>query len=538
MIKVAQFSTNDKRGGAAIASYRLYQGFDKIEGFSHCYFVKNKTQSNSKTIEVPTASKYLEKVERHINHKYIVGNRTKLSDTQFSCSSSDSVMPKLDDYDIINLHWVECFLSLRNLLELTCCNIPIVWTLHDMKPFTGGCHYSSVCEQYLEGCDNCLQLANDCDKIASTILEIKKSIFCNANLTIVSPSIWLANEARKSSLFQDKRIEVIPNGIDSDIFFRRPDAKRTFGLSEQTIVLAFGALDKGEKRKGFSKLVDALELLKPRLSGLDVVALKFGGGNDADFPIDTVNAGFLTSEEELSFAYSAADIFVLPSLEDNLPNTILESMSCETPVIAFDTGGARDIINSTNGALVEKGNVAALANAIMEMICNRTTITEKGRNSRLLILDRYQYTQQAEAYSNLFKELTKTEFKYKDASKYINSNLDVFFNELSKEYFNLDPLSFSVRFNNLFNQVIALGESRDKYVLYGNGVIAKTIRALIPDSITGYVDQSDEEHLPITLLDHGYDKVIVTPLGRESVIVKYLVNEVGIDFEKIIQLEI
>ncbi len=548
-MNVAVFSTNDIVGGAARASERLCGGLWKMHDINVEYIVKNRKSMLGKTKVLRYANANLEDIESIISHYLINSNRTSLSNTLFSFSYADSDLPDLTKFDILNLHWIESFLSLNNLNELVKLKKPIVWTLHDMKPFTGGCHYSADCDKYRFECLDCLQLIDNTQRLTQKVLHVKQEIFNDANITIVSPSRWLADKARKSAIFKNKRIEVIPNSVDSCVFraIDKAKAKRKFGIDPKKTVLTFGAMSHIEMRKGFRELYRSIELLKDKISDQNLVALFFGGDCTHDFPIPIVDIGHVDHDETLSYVYSAADIFILPSLEDNLPNMILESLSCATPVIAFDTGGASDIINEDNGKIVPKGDVKALSEAIVELIENKEKREQQGRNGRRLIRQKYQPHNQALLYRKLFGELQSEKFIYQDRE----ININPYFDELIGFVYRNSPVGnkivFSKQYNKFFKQVEQCKKNKT-VVIYGYGTVGKTIKALIPEHVTAFVDKNssllsqdivkDKVYNPQNLQNMQYDKIIISVLGREDEIIGYLVEKLHIDEKKIITFSI
>ncbi len=548
-MNVAVFSTNDVIGGAARASARLCDGLWKMNGIHVEYLVKNKKSTLGKTKILKCANINLEDIESVVSDYLINSNRTSLSNTLFSFSYADCDLPDLTRFDILNLHWIESFLSLNNLNELVKLNKPIVWTLHDMKPFTGGCHYSADCDKYQFKCLDCVQLIDNTQQLAQKVLHVKQEIFNHANITIVSPSRWLANKASESALFKNKRIEVIPNSVDSCVFraIDKIEAKRKFGIDKGSIVLTFGAMSHIENRKGFRELYRAIELLKDKISDQNLVALFFGSDCANDFPIPIVNIGHVDNDEMLSYVYSAADIFILPSLEDNLPNMILESLSCATPVIAFDTGGAGDIINEDNGKIVPKGDVKALSEAIIELIENKEKREQQGKNGRKLIEQKYQLYNQALLYRKLFEELESEKFIYQDRK----INIKSYFDELIGFVYRSSPVGnkivFSKQYNKFFKQVEQC-KKNEIVVIYGYGTIGKTIQALIPEHTIVFVDQKsdliskdiqrNEVYSPGNLSNMKYDKIIISVLGREDKIEHYLTKELGVLKEKIVKIRL
>ena len=530
-MNIAIFSTSDKNGGAATATYRLYKALSKNNNCQ--YFVENKTiyDNNIKKIDAKKSSILTEQyIQNFINQ-----NRTHLTNTLFSYTGRYTNLPDLHGFDIINLHWIEYFLNLENLKELAKLKKPIIWTLHDMKPFSGGCHYPNICEGYKDNCSFCLQL-QDTD-LSKKVLEVKKKLFDDANLTIVTPSVWLAKEAKKSTLFKDKDIKVIPNGIDVDIFKPVKDAKEKFNIPKDVIAISFGVQDFNERRKGFFELQKSLSEVAKNLKDKKIVGLLFGS-NASKLPIPTKELGYIKDEKDLALIYSVSDIFVLPTLEDNLPNVILEAMSCATPVISFDTGGAKDIIDTFSGDIVPKGDTQALADKILEYIYNDNIRKEKSKNARKKIVKNFTLTHQVKRYENLFYSVKNRSFKYKSINfspkRFIQDNIDKILNDINYQ----NNFIFSQNFNSFYMQLLDIFKNYKNIILYGNGTVSKVIQKLFPDNIVGYIDINNDENHPLALKKREFDKILITVLGREKEIIKYLKDDLKINIEDILVIRI
>ncbi|MEN8263813.1 MAG: glycosyltransferase family 4 protein [Nitrospirota bacterium] len=424
-MKVLQINTSDINGGAAIAAFRLHKGLNQI-GAECRMLVKEKASkadtvlciSPENTNNTSDKAFFLNEV---IQAHYINAHRTDISNTLFSLPYPGydlSQLSVVQDADIINLHWVAYYQSPLTLQKLFALGKPVVWTLHDQWAFTGGCHYSAGCNKYQEDCTACPQLANDAFELPSSVLKDKMELFKDADLTIVSPSRWLADCAGKSRLFRDIRIEVIPNPLDTDVFspMNKSEAKANLNISAESITILFGAENNNETRKGFKHLAEAIkrclssdtiqELINK--NNLNILCFGYPSAELKEIGMPTVSLGYLNNTSQIRNAYAAADIFVLPSLEDNLPNTLTESSSCGVPAVAFDVGGIPDVLtHGETGLLVEAGNTRQMAEAIKSLIINHSQRTSMGEPARKLILEKCSVKARSNDYYSLFRELQK-----------------------------------------------------------------------------------------------------------------------------------
>jgi glycosyltransferase involved in cell wall biosynthesis len=422
-MKVLQISTCDVSGGAAKATYRLHRGL-RENGHDCLMLVKDKRSQDDTVVLVDAEGKSEDPNEDFflsdiIQPYYINSNQTELSNTLFSLSYPGydlSELPVVRSADIVNLHWVTWYQSLVTLQRLFALNKAVVWTLHDQWAFTGGCHYSAGCEKYQSDCVECPQLGDDPFNLPAAILKDKLEIFKDTNLTIVTPSRWMASCARKSKLFKDQKIEVIPNSLETNLYTPLPKsaAKEKVGISPEVITMLFGAVDGSEKRKGFSELINAIkfclneDVFQKLLHDDKIRLICFGKPSKEleSIGIPFVALGHLDSNKKIKAAYSAADIFLLPSLEDNLPNTILESMSCGTPVVAFDVGGVPDMVTSgVTGQLVPLSDTRKMGEIIIDLIQKPDLRKSMGRAGRKRAEQEYSLSVQAGRYSDLYKEL-------------------------------------------------------------------------------------------------------------------------------------
>jgi glycosyltransferase involved in cell wall biosynthesis len=320
------------------------------------------------------------------------------------------------DADIIHLHWVYFgFLSIESLRKLMQLGKPIVWTLHDMWPFTGGCHYSGECTHYLSHCHSCPFLKRPSAKdLSYKVFEQKIELFQRGQVHFVGCSHWLADTAKESALLKNFPISAIPNPIDTEKFSSKNKiaARRQTKLPEGKELILFGAMNTKDSRKGFAYLKDALQLLKgtfPKTAD-DVELVIFGKSDPdmlADLPFPVNNRGRIESESELVYLYNACDVTVLPSVQDNLPNTVMESMACCTPVVAFNTSGVPEMVDhGRNGYLAQYRSADDLAQGIYQILYQSNTqrLQEQARQK---VLDNYSESKVARQYMDVYKSLIR-----------------------------------------------------------------------------------------------------------------------------------
>ena len=412
-IKKLVVSTYDIDGGAARATYRLFKAFEKI-GFYSEMLVRYK-DSNDQNILSPKGiyKKNLEKLKSKLDllplKKYKNFLNTPWSIGWIPNNLSKEIL-KINP-DIVHLNWIgRGFLPIKELPKI---KFPIVWTFHDMWAFTGGCHYAFDCTKYRNSCGNCPQLvSNKENDISRKIWGKKKKFWKNLNLTIVCPSKWLASCTKESSLFNDFRIEVIPYVIDTEIFkpLDKEIARYILNIPKDKKIILFGGLSAtSDKRKGFQYLIPALKKLEEYKLNKDIEIVIFGAlkpKEDIGINFKTNYLGFIHDDITLSIIYSAADVFVMPSIQDNFPNTVLESLACGTPVIGFNIGGNIDMIDhKNNGYLVKPFDINDLADGIKWVISDDKLIKNLSINARQKVEKEYNINKITSMYLNLFYEL-------------------------------------------------------------------------------------------------------------------------------------
>lgn len=292
--------------------------------------------------------------------------------------------------DILHLHWLNhAFMRPQELAQLRKLNKPIVWTFHDSNAFTGGCHVRYACTQFEQECGNCPVLkTSGPNDLSHRIWKDKELAYAGLNLHIVAPSHWMADSVKRSKLLGKAPVQVIPNTLDTTVF--RPHdksaARKALGLSPDSFLMLSGFMpSKNDKHKGTPYLLNALELFSQKAKGLPLELIIFGNRDVEslpDIPVSATFLGTINDDEKLALAYSAADVFISPSLEDNLPNTVMESLACGTPVVAFNTGGIPDMVqHQQNGYLAayESSSDLAVGLAWVYHHPDRETLNQQAR---------------------------------------------------------------------------------------------------------------------------------------------------------------
>lgn len=404
-MKILHLSTTDIKGGAGIAASRLHEGLVNGGVESLMYVQRKYGKDDSVYCSQNKIRKFFDYFcvasDKIIANIFGPKNYEIVSPALFS-SIDLGVIDKINP-DIVHLHWV-CggFLSPEKISKI---KKPIIWTMHDAWPFSGVNHYNNNDKKYITGDFNG---SNFLDKW--TWKRKKKAWRGFRNFVAVSPSKWLASDAKSSYLFKDFKVENIPNGIDTAIFKRydKSIAREKFHLPADKKILLFGAVNplSGE-RKGYKLLADIIK----KIAGSDfknIALVVFGASssNGVDFNLPTYFIGKISSEEELAMIYSAADIFIAPSIEDNLPNTVVESMSCGTPVAAFNIGGMPDMIeDKKNGILVPPFDTALLVSEILSVLEDEVVLNSLSAESRKKVLENFDIKIIIDRYKQLYKSI-------------------------------------------------------------------------------------------------------------------------------------
>lgn len=414
-MKIVLLNTYDIQGGAAIATYRLHKGLRK-SGVDSRLLVQYK-KSDDFTV-VGTQGRFERILSYFRPYLDALMNRVyrKKQRALFSAALvPDFLAKKIDRFnpEIVHLFWVAGgFFRIETLKDI---KAPVVWTLHDMWPFTGGCHYDDECGKFQNACGDCPILNSGSVKdLSYHVLKRKVDAWGQLPMVIVATSHWLADMARASTVFKDKRIVVIPNGIDTDKYkpIDKAVSRQAWELPLDKNLILFSAFSAtSDKRKGNQFLVPALEAMAAEGWGENTELVIIG----ASAPEHPVNLGMkvhyignLGDEISQVLLYSAVDVTVAPSMQENLSNTVMESLACGTPVVAFKVGGMPDLIEHTlTGYLAKPFEVDDLATGIKWVIESKSRHTALSQAARKSVLEKYALEKVSNQYIDLYQDILK-----------------------------------------------------------------------------------------------------------------------------------
>lgn len=413
-MKVIQLNRTDIDGGAARAAYRIHHSLRHANVDSQMWVEVAK--SGDWTVHGP-ASKLC---------KVFTKVRPVLGDLPFkpffttanSVLHSPAYLPSgrirelnRSSADVLHLHWVQGeMLSVEDIGRL---RKPVVWTLHDMWAFCGAEHYTEDFrwrDAYVKSNRPSSESGFDLNRWTWQ----RKRRWWQRPMHIVTPSLWLAQCARESLLMRDWPVTTIPNPIDTEKWqpLEKALARKLLGLPSDAPLLLFGAIGGSrDPRKGFDLLQTALQHLRGEIPELQLVVfgqLRPKHAPDLGFPVHYM--GHLHDDISLRALYSAADTFLLPSRQDNLPNTGVESLACGTPIVAFDTCGLPDIVTpKETGYLAKAFDAEDLAQGIHWVLTDELRLQRLGRNARAQAIERFASTVIAEQYRRIYEAAVESQ---------------------------------------------------------------------------------------------------------------------------------
>lgn len=417
-MKILIIGKHPTTGGAAIASSRLMEALRERDVDVSMLVQEggNEEKGIHSTTHGPV--KRWANLYRFILERLVFLRQERSSSIRFLFSmanTGESIVrnPYFKEADVIHLHWINAgFLSLKTLGEILHSGKPVVWTFHDMWPFTGGCHYALECNQYTKECGECPYLKKPAKRdLSHRIWKKKNKLFRDTSVNVITPSNWLQDCVEASSLLHHWPVTTIHNPVSSQIFkpVDREEACANLGLDPAKKYILFGAATMKNVLKGFNYFLEASRIIS-REAGpeTDVEILLFGKTREdvaQSFPLKTRNIAFVESISTIVELYSVAHLFVIPSLQDNLPNTIIESMLCGTPVVGFHAGGIPEMIeHHENGYLALYKSSEDLA-AGMSWVLFSDFYEKLSADTRKLALERFSIDRSVEKHMNLYRKV-------------------------------------------------------------------------------------------------------------------------------------
>ena len=417
-MKVLLVNTSERTGGAAVACHRLMNALNK-QGIEAQMLVRDKQSDHPNVIGLNLGKwTYLWKFvwERIVIWKANHFKKNNLFSVDIANTGTDiTKYPAFQEADIIHLHWInQGMLSLKNLERIFNSGKPVVWTMHDLWPATGICHHPRECNHYKTHCHNCPLLLYHGSKhdLSFRIFEKKLKLMQGKQISFVACSQWLKGMSAQSALLQGQHITNIPNPIDTTVFKPkdRQGARTRLSLPADKKLLLFGAVKATDKRKGIDYLIKACKLLvkqQPELKE-QVGIVTFGllsEGLRRVLPFEVYPQGYVTEEDTLTDIYSAVNAYITPSLEENLPNTIMEALACGTPCIGFNVGGIPEMIDhQQNGYVAEYKSADDLAKGIL-WVLNHKNIPELHKKAVEKVARDYEESTIVQQFIHLYQSL-------------------------------------------------------------------------------------------------------------------------------------
>jgi glycosyltransferase involved in cell wall biosynthesis len=418
-VKITHLSRYDITGGAALAAYRLHSGLRSL-GYDSRMVVYEKESTDPSVVGFIPPFDWRTRLRRGLSRRLIERSQEPLESRPVGAGyfsddrnqhGGDALRQALPT-DILHLHWIANFIGYSDFFRRLPTELPLLWTLHDMNPFTGGCHHAAQCSNFCECCGDCPQLSSPSGHdFSNGVWKRKRRAFRRLGrnrFRVVTPSRWLACEVERSSLMGSFPITVIPNGVNTQ-FFRPRDkskARQELGISADDKVLLFVTQWLDDRYKGLPTLLQAVERLKaiPQLRLVTV-----GRGTLPDCSVPHTSLCFAGDDERLSLAYSAADLFVLPSVEENFPNSALEALACGLPVVGSKVGGVPEIVREgCTGVVVERGNSEALATAVQGLLNDPERLRQMSANCRRIALEEYSLEIHAKRYVDIYSSFKQS----------------------------------------------------------------------------------------------------------------------------------
>ena len=376
-MRVLIINTFERMGGAAIAANRLMDAL-RNNGIQTKMLVRDK-QTNQPTVIGLKKSWW--RIWQFVWERIVIWianhfSKNNLFAVDIANTGTDiTVLPEFKQAEIIHLHWInQGMLSLKDIQKILLSGKPVVWTMHDMWPCTGVCHHARECNKFYQECHHCPYLYNGGGRkdLSNQIFKKKSELYQLAPITFVTCSQWLKERANQSALLTNHHVVHIPNPINTNLFKPRnkQEARTRCELPIDKKLVLFGSVKITDKRKGIDYFIESCKILAQKYPSLIqelgvVVYGKYSEQLKPLVPFQVYPLNYISNEKELVNVYNAVDLFVTPSLEENLPNTIMEAMACGIPCVGFQVGGIPEMIDHLhNGYVAEYKSSEDFANGI------------------------------------------------------------------------------------------------------------------------------------------------------------------------------
>ena len=419
-MRVLLINTSERIGGAAIAANRLMESL-KNSGIKAKMLVRDK-QTDQVTV-VPLRHSWW-RLWQFLWERVVIwsANRFKkhnLFAVDIANTGTDiTSLPEFRQADIVHLHWInQGMLSLGDIKKIIESGKPVVWTMHDMWPITGICHHAQDCVKYQSQCSDCplLYKGGSRHDLSYKVFRKKQKLYRDANITFVACSRWLEGLAKKSALTIGHRVTNIPNPINTNLFHpaEKQPIRETFHLPLDKKLLLFSSMKITDKKKGIDYLVQACRFLErkyPEFShSIGVVVMGKESSQYASlFPFPIYCIDYTKDEKKIAAVYNSVDLFVTPSLQENLPNTIAEAMSCGIPCVGFSTGGIPQMIDHLhNGYVARYKSAEDLADGIYWTLYDAENYEELSTEARRKALNTYAEQTVAMKYIGIYNQITE-----------------------------------------------------------------------------------------------------------------------------------
>lgn len=374
-MRVLIVNTSEKTGGAAVAANRLMDALNN-NGVKAKMLVRDKETEDITVVGLPRSLKLQWNFlwERWCAFWHLHFSNLHLWEIDMAAAGSDiTKLREFQEADVIHLSWInQGMLSLKGIRKILKSGKPVVWTMHDLWPATGICHYARGCNRYGSSCGNCPLLPHKGSKndLSAQVFRRKKELYQHCNISFVSCSRWLEKQAKSSGLFVGQRVTNIPNPIDTHVFcpMDKAEARLRAGLPADKHLILFVSQKVTDERKGMKYFVEAIDKLVaqyPAVKDNTAIAILGGHSEEVTLTLPSYSLGYVSDEKRIVDIYNSVDVFVLPSLEDNLPNTIMEAMACGVPSVGFKVGGIPEMIDhQKNGYVANYRDTNDLAQGI------------------------------------------------------------------------------------------------------------------------------------------------------------------------------